>query len=289
MNIVISGISGFIGSSLKNHFLSLGWTVQDIPRQYLYDDTFVPQLVELLISSDIVINLRGASVAGRWTSSYMQKIYDSRIRGTQALVKAMKETGRSDIVFISASAVGIYEAGLIHDETSTYLSKGFLGKVCIDWEREALAAETSGIRTLIFRSGVVLGSTGGVVKKLKPLFRMGLGAVILPASDPFPWIHIDDWIQAVIHGIHTVESRGIYNLSASETTSQRDFAMAFARSVKRPLLFVLPKFMLRMILGRGAEFLNNNPFVIPARLRAEGFQFRYKDIHTALYACNSNK
>jgi uncharacterized protein len=282
MQIAISGSSGFLGSALKKCFQHKGWNVIEIPRFMVNGNQQFNELGSLIEKADVVINLRGASISGRWTKKYMREIYESRIVTTQVLVNSLLSLGRKDVLFISASATGIYQSGMVHSETSVTFSNQFLGKVCKDWEKEAMRAFEHGIRTVIFRSGVIIGNEGGVVKKLSPLFKAGLGAVILPSSGAFPWVHISDWCNACLHVIQNQRSAGIYNVSASHTTTQKDFAKALAKSMKRPLFFVLPGFLLRIFLGRGANALNSNPAVVSERLPEEGFQFRYVNIFDAL-------
>jgi len=278
MQIAISGSSGFLGSTLKKCFEDKGWKVVDIPRFMVTDDQYLDSLTRLIEGSQVVINLRGASIVGRWTKKYMQEIYDSRMVTTKMLVNSVLTLNQKDLLFISASATGIYQEGSTHSETSKKFNTQFLGKICTDWENAALRASENGIRTVIFRSGIIIGHKGGVVKKLKPIFKIGMGAVILPSKGSFPWVHIQDWCNACLHVINNKSSEGIYNLSASHTTTQKEFAKALAKSVKRPLLFVLPGFILRIFLGKGASVLNRNPAVISERLESEGFCFKFENI-----------
>jgi uncharacterized protein (TIGR01777 family) len=185
-------------------------------------------------------------------------------------------------MFISASAVGLYKPGLKHDEFSFVRDTGFLGQLCTEWEQEAEKTSGLNIRTVILRSGIILGKEGGVVKRLIPLFRMGLGATILPASSAFPWIHITDFCEICDHFIHNQTSQGAYNIVANTLTTQKEFAKALARSVKRPLFMVLPGFLLKLFFGKGAEIITHTPFVVPERLNRENFVYKYKSISDAL-------
>jgi NAD dependent epimerase/dehydratase family enzyme len=57
--------------------------------------------------------------------------------------------------------------------------EGFLAKVCVEWENEALKAQSVlGVRTVCLRFSPILTSKGGLLAKLKPIFQLGLGGVI---------------------------------------------------------------------------------------------------------------
>jgi uncharacterized protein len=282
MKIAISGISGFIGTELKAFFEASGNEVIGVPRKLVIDDKAVEELTQLLTGVHVVINLSGAPIIKRHTSRYRKILWNSRIKLTGNIVKAMINAPIKPHLFISASAVGIYKPGVKHDEYKFEAESGFLGKLVSSWEEQAFIAQSSGIRTCVLRFGVVLGRKGGVVKKLFPLFRSGLGAVILPSSSPFQWVHIEDVKGVCQHIIQYAECKGIYNLSANENTTQKTFARAFATALKRPLLFVVPVFFLKILYGNGAHILTNSPQVESVRLREDGYELKHTDIKEAM-------
>lgn len=279
MKIVFSGSNGFIGSYLKQQFLKEGHRCIEIPRKFLYDNSCSTELLKLVEDADVVINLRGASIARRWTSSYMQTIYNSRIITTKNLVNALIEVHKKNITFISTSAVGIYQPLKHHTDDSTDYANTFLARVCQDWETAALQAQQHGIRTVIFRSGIVLGQNGGIVKKLKPFFQLGLGAALTPFDAPFPWVHIYDWYRATKFAINTKQLNGTCNLVAATTTHYL-FAKNLAQALHRPLLFKIPSVFLYTFLGKNtSSALIFNPSVESNKMQSFGFTFHIQLIN----------
>jgi uncharacterized protein len=282
MKIAIAGASGFIGAELKKIFSQKNILVVPIPRELSSSSSKIKELEHLLSDCDIVVNLSGAPIIQRHTSKAKQIIYQSRINTTQNIVNAMSNLASKPIVFISTSAVGIYKPGIVHDEYSQQFNQNWVGDMCLQWEKQAFLAEQSGVRTVVMRLGVVIGRNGGVVQKLFPLFKMGAGAVILPPSASFPWVHVEDVASFVLFALENPKTKGVYNLTANNHTTQKDFAKAFARALKRPLLMVVPGLFLKILYGKGAEIITRNPFVTPQRLADEGFSFRFSDIHQTL-------
>jgi uncharacterized protein len=283
MKIAIAGISGFIGNRIKTTFENKSWQVVDIPRNFTSKPENMELLTTLLEEVDVVINLRGAPIIKRHTQSYKKILWESRINTTNLLVEAMQKTKSKPKVFISTSAIGIYKPNSqTHTEQTYTVNNDFIGDLCVEWEKQANKAQEIGVRTVVVRLGVVLGKDGGVVKKLSSLFKLGLGATILPAHKPFPWIHIEDVCDSVSHFIENAHSSGVYNLCANPNTNQKHFARAFAKAVKRPLLFVVPAFALKILYGKGAEIITNNPKVESVRLAQTGYNLTYNSIDEAL-------
>ncbi len=163
MNILISGASGFIGSHLAARLSSKGHSVKALRRQ----DYALPaeSFASRFEGADAVINLSGADIAARWSEEYKKEIYESRVGCTRKIVEAIKSLPRRPRLLINASATGIYESGLSHDEYNFRYGGDFLAKLCGDWEAAALEARESGVRTVIFRFSVVLDKSGGALKK----------------------------------------------------------------------------------------------------------------------------
>ena len=188
MKIAVNGTNGFIGGELCRFFRAQGHEVVAIPRAAYADKDALKNLIG---GCDAVINLAGASIASRWSEAYKKQLHASRIETTRTLVCAINELEKPPF-FISASAVGIYENDLGHDESSVKFDRGFLGELAREWESEAAKART---QTAIFRLGVVLGR-GGALAKMLPAFRLGLGGKIGSGEQAFCWIHIADLLEA---------------------------------------------------------------------------------------------
>ncbi|HSW63485.1 MAG TPA: TIGR01777 family oxidoreductase [Dissulfurispiraceae bacterium] len=278
MNVAMSGATGFVGTYLKNAFAAQGWTVSALGR-----DAFrsAETLREKLKAADIVVNLAGAPIAARWSDSYKKELYASRIDTTRALVSALAQLKNRPRLFISTSAIGVYPPDVECDEGSSGLAQDFLGRLAQDWEREASHAAELGVRTVIFRFGVVLGSGGALAKMLMP-FRLGIGGVIGDGRQPFSWVHIDDLGSAFLFVIGQERCSGIYNLTAPNPVSNKTFTKALGAALHRPAILPVPTFVLKMKFGEGADVLIKGQHVLPRRLLESGFTFRYPRIDEAL-------
>jgi len=280
MKIAITGYNGFVGQYLTHYFSSKGIEIIPIERKLLYDDLHA--LTSLLEKSDIIIHLAGATLNRYWTKKYMQKIYNSRILTTNQLVKAISLCKNRPQVLISTSAIGIYDNIHTHDENSRYLAGTFLGKVCKDWELAALKAENLGVDVYILRFGIVLGANGGMLKKLLPLFKIGLGGTIGKGNQALSFIHIDDLARIYENIITGQLKKGIYNAVSPKPSSNKQFSKLMAKILKRPLFLVIPKFVFLILFGRGAELLTQGQIVYPHLLLEQGFTFQYETIDSAL-------
>lgn len=281
MKVCITGASGFIGQSLTKTLQQNGIDCISINRSLLYGKT--ENLAEILINTDAVINLAGAPIIQRWTEKTKAIIYDSRVITTQNLVQAIQliPPAEQPKIFLSASAVGIYKTGAMHDETSQLFDEGFTSNVVRDWEAASVKLPES-IRRVIFRIGVVLGKQSQTIKNLRPLFQLGLGGKVGSGQQAFPFIHIDDLVTAFFIALTNEKYHGIYNLVEPDAITNSDFTHAFARVLKRPAFFPVPPFALKLLYGKAATLLLEGCFVKPARLEQEGFQFNYPTIEKAL-------
>ncbi len=279
MNIAMSGATGFIGSHLTKAFEARGWTVIPLKRPDFGADA--DPLLRKIDIADVVVNLAGATIAARWTEEYKKEIYNSRVGVTKRIVDALGKAGKKAGLFISASAVGIYDTKGSYTEEDPNYADDFLGKLAVDWERAALGAGESGIRTVIFRFGVVLGRGGALEKMLVP-FRLGLGGVIGDGSQPFPWVHIDDLVKAFFAAIESRDFEGVYNLTAPNPTTNRGLTVALAQVLRKPAVIRVPAFVLRIQLGEGAKVLLEGQRVFPKRLLESGFTFSFPSIEEAI-------
>lgn len=282
----ISGGNGFIGRHLTTYLTEKGFEVLNISRDALSKPD--SDLDERLRGVSVVIHLSGAPVVGRWTASYQQTIYNSRILTTRRLVDAMEIMEQKPRVFICASAVGIYPESGIHTEDETRIDTGFLGEVVRDWEQEAMRA-ASFVRTMTFRFGMVLGRDGGALKTMELPFRAGLGGRIGSGKQMMSWIHIDDLCRAVDHLMSKNNLFGPVNLTTPHPVSNAMFTTMLARELRRPALFPIPAFALRLLYGEGATVLTRGQAVLPKKLQQSGFQFRHPHLEEALKELYSSK
>ncbi len=134
MKIKITGSSGYIGNQLLSKLKEEGHTVSGINRNLLYGP--VENLAAEIRNTDVIINLAGASIFQLWTNKNKKVIYESRVVTTKNLVAAVNKLPENERPekFISASAIGIYKPGYLHDENSTNFDDGFAGRLLQDWE-----------------------------------------------------------------------------------------------------------------------------------------------------------
>jgi len=276
--VAITGASGFVGSYLSGMLKDMGYIVIPISISTFQSQS---KLEEIVSKSDIVINLAGANILQRWSEEYKKLLYSSRIDTTKAIVDAMRKSENKPKLFISTSAVGIYSDKKINNEHNSQYGDTYLSKICIDWENEALKAEEIGIRTAIFRFGVILGD-GGALKQMLTPFKFGLGGVIGDGEQPFAYIHIDDLSLMYLHIINNTHLSGVFNLVAPEIITNRQYTKALGGVLNRPTIFPIPKFILTLIFGEGAMVLTDGQKVEPKRALESGFEFRYKDIQSTL-------
>lgn len=279
MRIVIVGCSGFVGTRLKSFFEGLD---NQVIALKVRDNTRQDMIRNTLEGTDVLINLAGLSIFGRWSKSYKEALYKSRIQTTTSLVEAMKSCENGPKRFISTSAVGIYPNDIDSDEYQSELSQSFLAQICKDWEKEALKAESIGVSTAILRSGVVLGKEGGMFKKLYYVFNFGLGGKVGSGRQPLSWIHIDDLCMIYKLIIEEKKLEGIYNLCAPVPTTNMELTQTLGRLMHRPTVFPVPAWVLRLIFSQGADFMLEGAKVYPKRLIEAGYEFNYKGIDEAL-------
>jgi uncharacterized protein (TIGR01777 family) len=236
------------------------------------------------LALDAIVHLLGESVAGRWTDAKKRAIESSRIEGTRALVDgiAALPPEQRPKVLVSASAIGIYgdRGDELLDEDATP-ADDFLARVCVGWEREALRAESLGVRVVPLRIGLVMAHDGGALEGMLLAFRMGLGGKMGSGDQWWPWIHVEDLVGLVRHAIDS-DVRGPLNATAPEPVRQRDFAATLARVVRRPAFVPAPAFALRTALGEFSAELLASRRVVPRRTLASGFTFRFGELEACL-------
>jgi hypothetical protein len=284
MKIVLSGYSGLIGSAAERVLKANGYEVFRLTRSDLYEHegTAAKRLLE---GAHAVVHLAGAPILKRWTEKNRKAMYDSRIITTRNLVNAIKSlpAPARPKIFISASAIGIYEAGLTHTESSTCYAGHFAAQLTREWEASSEGLP-KGVRRLIFRVGLVIDRNATLVRMLKLPFRLYAGGPVGNGRQPFPFIHLDDVTGAILWGIRNHEAQGIYNLTAPEQISNKDFSAAFGKSLNRPSWFPVPVWILKILYGKASRLIFESPAVLPERLQNEGYRFRYPDIRSALGA-----
>jgi uncharacterized protein (TIGR01777 family) len=290
MKIVVSGASGLIGTQLVAKLSSSGHEVVRLVRRSpkAGEIQWNPKSGTLdaaaLEGTDAVIHLSGAGIGDkRWTDGYRKEILDSRTATTALLANTMASLSRKPSVFLSGSAIGIY--GARNDEQLTEVSThgtGFLAEVCEQWEAAAKPAVDAGIRTVYLRTGIVLSPKGGALKKLLPLFKLGVGGKFGNGKQWQSWISIDDEIGAIEH-LLTANVSGAVNLTAPNPVTNAEFTKVLASVLKRPAIVPVPTFAPKILLGGelADALLFTGQRVIPAALNASGYNFKHTTLESA--------
>ena len=230
-------------------------------------------LVQTLSHCDVVINLAGAPIGKRWTPEYKKELYDSRIRVTGHIIRAMEAVKNKPKLMISASAVGYYPVEGSVDEYTDMRGEGFLSELCYAWEKEAKRCPPE-TRLVITRFGIVLSPDGGAMKQmLEPLKLAKIAVAIGPGTQPFPWISIQDLCRAMDFIIRNESMHGVYNFVAPQQISQFAFTRALAKRHHAWMTAIMPRSFFRLRYGEASAFLTTGPAVHPTRLLESGFEF----------------
>lgn len=284
MRITVTGGTGFIGSHITRHLSSLGHEIVLIRRNDLAEGS--DRISKLIKSADVVINLAGSPVIKRWTEKNKKEILFSRLNTTGLLVSSIQglPSPERPSLFISASAIGVYDSVHVHNEDSGFFDDNFLADVVRQWENCLSPLQTTHVRVCVMRIGMAMGTEGGIMKKLLPLFRLGLGGKIGSGKQGFSFIHITDICRAVTFMIENSNCKGVFNLTTPQYTENEQFTKVLAKECRRPAIFAVPEAALKLVYGEAAVALLRGQFVYPRHLLDCGFEFRYPDIVSAVKA-----
>ncbi len=292
MKIGITGASGFLGSAIIEEATSRGWTVVAFSRN---PDRIVDGAEEVrsladpekidLEGIDSLIHLAGEPIVGLWTKEKRKRIYDSRIDLTEDLVEAISKISRSrrPCAFVSASAVGLYgnrEDEWLDEESD--VGFGFLSDVCRDWEAASTKASSLGLRVVNPRIGIVLGQ-GGFLKRLRPIFKLGLGGRLGKGNQWMSWIHLRDLARVFVEAADESSSmRGAVNCVSPTPATNREFTNIYARVLGRKALFPVPTFILKWLPGGMSSLFLDSQRAEPAALNAFNFEWEFPIMEDAL-------
>lgn len=302
MNICIFGGTGLIGSSLalllsQNHSVTI--ITRDATKhrerfssainliEWQGEDSSLPACVH---NADAIVNLVGENIGdGRWSAQKKQLLYTSRVHIGKQLVEAIRSLDKKPSVFIQASGIGYYPT--VEDSTlatpCTEQSPAgigtFLSYLAQHWEDSTKPLETIGIRRCVIRTATVLSKHGGALPTLCKPFLYYMGGYPRTGKQPFPFIHIQDEIHAIMHCIENSSSTGVYNLIAPTPLNTKEFSETLALLLKKPCYIPIPQWIMRLTLGEMAEeLLLQGVLATPQKLLDEGFIFHYPNAQKAL-------
>jgi uncharacterized protein (TIGR01777 family) len=294
MRIAVTGSSGLIGSAFTSAVRDGDEVIRLVRRppraadEISWDPAAARGGIDpaALAGIDAVLNLAGAPIAaGRWTPARKAELRASRIQATAGLVAALTAADQPPATLLSGSAIGWYsDTGGREVDESAPAGAGFLAEMARDWEAAAEPARAAGIRVVTLRTGIVLARQGGMLARLAPLFRLGLGARIGPGTQYISWIALTDHLRALRYLLGNPAIDGPVNLTAPNPVTNHDFAAALAKALGRPALLRAPAPVLRAALGELSSDLLASAQVIPRVLVTAGFIFERPYLAAALDA-----
>ena len=293
MRVAITGSSGLIGTALSARLTRQGHDVVPVvrrdaaPGEIAWDPERGTLDPAALAGVNAVVNLAGAGIAGRrWTDSYKRQILDSRTRTTSLISRAIATADDGPKVLLSGSGIDVYgdQGDTMLDETSP-AGTGFLAEVCTAWEAATAEAAAAGARVAHLRTSMVLSAQGGALRKMLPLYKLGLGGRTGSGRQWVSWISIDDEVGAIEHLLDS-EVSGPVNLAAPNPVTNADFARTLGHVLKRPAFVPLPALAPKLVLGSELvdTLLLEGKRVLPRVLEGDGYAFAHPTLESALRA-----
>lgn len=292
MNILISGASGLIGKALLSYLSKQGHQVFKLyrgPDNGNHPFHWQPELGQIQLDDkiqlDAIINLCGVNIGDRpWTQTRKHAIIESRIVSTDLLSKAISQLKHPPATFINASAIGYYgNSGEIVVDESSPKGNNFLTEIVTQWESAVQPAIDAGIRTVLIRSGIVLSAEAGALQKMLLPFKLGLGGKVGSGKQYMSWITLEDEIRGIEFLLENSSIKGPVNLCSPNAVTNIEFTQTLGNVLKRPTIFPLPAFVVRLIFGEmGQKLLLEGCRVNPKKLTEAGFEFHYPILEEGL-------
>jgi hypothetical protein len=300
--ILISGGTGLVGKALFKRLITEGHEVRILSRnpessssiKSFYWNVEKNEIDEKAFDNvEHIVHLAGSGIADkRWTEARKKDIINSRVNSIKLIAEVVKRKNIELKSFVEASAIGIY--GMTTSEKIfTETDKGkddFLSQTCIQWENAYQDIQALSTKNCIIRIGVVLSKDGGALKRLLPLFNLGLGSAVGSGKQYMPWIHLDDLVSVFYEALFNSNYNGIYNAVSPEDTTNQSFSKQLAKSLSKPFFLPnVPSFILKLVFGEMANVLLEGSRVSNQKLINSGFQFKFPILSSALQNIIINK
>lgn len=280
MKIAIAGATGFLGGSLKKELEARGHQVLPLGRK-MFLESRKDELKEALEGSQVVINLAGKPLLGRWTKRHKQQLFSSRVELTQKLVEAINSLDVPPKLFVSASAIGCYPSNRIYSEYTSHSGCDYISWLCHKWEHAAHMVVPQ-VRLAVIRISPVLAREGGILSPLFKVLRFKINLKVGSAGNCFSWIHISDFINAILFIIDNESVSGVINLCAPGITTNDYMSAILSDIMQAPVRVRIPNTLLKMAFGCSSRLVSSSKAIYPAVLLESGFNFRYPYIKVAL-------
>jgi uncharacterized protein (TIGR01777 family) len=295
MKILIAGASGLIGRATAaalrhdgHEVLCLVRRAAASPGEVSWNPAAGEVPLDACRTAQAVVNLCGADVAGgRWTQRRRDEIRASRIDTTRTLAKVFSGTisdGPRPGLLVNASAIGFYgNRGNFKVDEASGQGSGFLADLCRDWEAAAMAVADLGARVACVRFGIVLSREGGLLRKIAPYYRAGLGGPLGTGRQWMSWIELEDAVGVIRFAIGQDWLSGPVNAVSPAPVLHAAFSRTLGQIFGRQLSMPIPPFLLRLALGQMAdETILSSAHVLPTKLMSSGYPFRYNNLEDAL-------
>lgn len=296
MNILITGASGLIGSSLMEFLFNRGHSFYSLQRNkgeqqdQFWDMERLHQSEKLRF--DAVVHLAGENIAsGRWSRKKKKLIKSSRIDGTRQLAEFCAKLSHKPEVFLCASAIGYYGNGRdrVLDENSNS-GDNFVAEVCREWESATAPAAEAGIRVVYGRIGLVLSGKGGTLPTMLPSFKLGIAGIVGGGSQFLSWVGLDELLNMILFLLETKAINGPVNLVEPEPITNREFTKILGKVVGKPTILPMPSFVAHTVFGQmGRELILSSARIVPRILLDNGYGFISPDLEQTLEACVAGK
>ena len=297
MKVAVTGSSGLIGTRLVAALRADGHQVLRLVRrtprtadEHRWDPQHRRIDPALLSDVDAVVNLAGTPIRPRpFTAGYKEQLRSSRLDSTITVSEALAAAATADPgrrrVLLSASAVGYYgDTGDRPVQEDAPPGSDFLARLCVDWEAATRAAEDAGVRVVHLRTGLVVGRDAMLVRILGLVFRAGLGGRMGSGRQYWPWISLDDEVDA-IRFLLTADVSGPVNLTGPAPVTNAEFVRRLAAAVHRPAVLPVPGPVLSLALGEfGRSSVLAGQRAVPAALERAGYQWTHRDLDDAFRA-----
>lgn len=298
MKVVITGATGFIGTALCKELKSdyevaaltrnkekakrvLGNAIKPVEWDGKTTGGWVSEFEGVFCA----VNLAGENVGiGRWTEKKKERIINSRLKATAAVVNAIRQSKNKPKVLIQASAMGWYGSrGTIEANEESGPGEGFLANVSQQWENIAEQTKDMNVRLVKMRFGAVLGSRGGVLTQMIKPFKFYFGGYFGSGRQWFPWVSIDDVVSAIRFVMENEKCSGAFNITGPQPVQLKELCKVLGKVMNRPSWTVTPGFLVKLILGQmGEELLLTSYKIEPTMLNKAGYEFRHRTVQEAL-------
>ena len=293
MHIFITGGTGLIGRRLCKALLAEGHELTVFSRNPASVPVKCGAGVHALgslaewhpaLSFDAVINLAGEPIVDkRWSAQRKRVLWDSRVTLTEELVRRIAAAEHKPSVLLSGSAVGYYgNRGDIMLDEAAGTGVGFAAELCKAWEDAARVAESVGVRVCLLRTAPVLSNDGGMLGRMLPPFRLGLGARLGDGKQWMSWVHIEDYAAMVLRLLRDGQTSGPYNMAAPNPVTNAEFTATLAAVLHRPAFFVAPAALLKLAMGESASLLLEGQRVLPRKMESAHQHFAFPTLAEAL-------